>query len=272
VEQPGQGNSDPANHKPALPVKAPAVPATRPNGEQAPAQAAASGESAFDLAAIDRMIEAGDDVAAHRELSKQYWNHPETRSAIQSRIDKTARSIYFAPLPHYMDPYVIQPGDQLRTIAKQYSVPWEYLAKLNQLDPRRIRSGQKLKVLKGPFSAVVDLGAFELTVHAHGYYVRRYLVGIGEDGRSPVGRFTVLNKVVDPQYTDPNGRVIASDDPNNPLGERWIDIGDGFGIHGTIDPESIGKAESRGCVRMHNSDVEELFDLLEIGSEVLIRR
>ena len=46
----------------------------------------------------------------------------------------------------------------------------------------------------------------------------------------------------------------------------------GFGIHGTIDPESIGRAESAGCVRMNKDDVEELFDLVPQGSEVVIRR
>jgi lipoprotein-anchoring transpeptidase ErfK/SrfK len=66
--------------------------------------------------------------------------------------------------------------------------------------------------------------------------------------------------------------VIPHGDPQNPLGERWIDIGDSYGIHGTIDPASVGKNESRGCVRMLNSDVEEVYDFLVIGSEVTIER
>jgi lipoprotein-anchoring transpeptidase ErfK/SrfK len=77
--------------------------------------------------------------------------------------------------------------------------------------------------------------------------------------------------MVDPTYYGPEG-VIAHDDPKNPLGERWIDIGDSYGIHGTIDPESIGKNESRGCIRMLNSHVEEVYDFLVIGSEVKIQK
>ncbi len=228
--------------------------------------------AAVDLRSIDRLIEASEDVAALRELSKVYWSNPELRPMIQKRIETLANAVYFSPQPHYLEPYVVQPGDQLRKIAKGYRVPWEYLAKLNRVDPRKIRAGQKLKVVKGPFSAAVDLSAFEVIIHAHGYYVRKYRVGIGKDGASPIGKFKVLEKFVDPQYTDPEGRVIDGGAKNNPLGNRWIGIGDGFGIHGTIKPESIGRAESRGCIRMINTEAAEVFDLLEVGSEVVIQR
>ena len=82
----------------------------------------------------------------------------------------------------------------------------------------------------------------------------------------------MLNKVVKPQYTDPHGHVIDPDDPQNPLGPRWLDLGNSYGIHGTTDPGSIGKAESRGCIRNgRNEDVTEVFDMLGVGSEVTIR-
>ena len=225
-----------------------------------------------ELIEIDRLLDAGEDIAAHRMLSTIYWKRPEMRPEIEQRITMTSNLIYFSPQPHYMAPHEIQPGDQLRLIAQQYHVPWEYLAKLNRVDAQRIRAGQKLKVIKGPFHAFVDLSDYELTIHAHGYFVKRYAVGIGKDGASPIGKFAVHNKVFNPQYTDPQGRVIAADDPSNPLGEHWIDIGDSFGIHGTIEPQSIGRAESRGCIRMNNQDVAEVYDMLQNGSEVIIRR
>lgn len=224
------------------------------------------------LQEIDSLIQRDLYLSAHRELSTLYWSDPELRPHFQEQIDKTTESIYFSPQPHYMKPYVVQPGDQLRQIGQQYQLPWQYLEKLNRVDARRIRPGQELKVVKGPFSAIVELDRFEITVHAHGYYVKKYRVGIGRDGTTPLGRFTVLNKVVNPQYTGPDNRVIAADDPNNPLGERWLDLGNGYGIHGTIDPESIGRAESRGCIRLPGEDVEELYDLLGVGSVVEIRR
>ena len=224
------------------------------------------------LQEIDRLLDAGETMTAHRELSKLYWNRPELRAAIQTRIEATSRSIYFEPQPHYLQPYVVQPGDQLRLIARKYNVPWEYLAGLNKVDPQKIHGGQRLKVNNGPFSAVVDLSDFEVTVHSQGYVVHRYPVGIGKDNSTPIGKFTVTDKMVNPQYTDPEGRVFAADDPENPMGERWLAIGNGYGIHGTIAPASIGRAESRGCIRMHNADAVEVYDLLVISSAVIIQR
>jgi len=57
--------------------------------------------------------------------------------------------------------------------------------------------------------------------------------------------------------------------PANPLGTRWMGLGyKGYGIHGTNRPHSIGKAASHGCIRMRNHDVEELFELVQVGDPV----
>lgn len=223
------------------------------------------------LRRIDAFIEDGQDIAAHRELSTLYWKRPEVRDQIQTRIEKTAYAIYLAPQPFYLKPYEVQPGDQLRLIAIKYDVPWEYLAKLNRVDPQKIRPGQKLKVNRGPFSAVVDLSDYRLTVHCRGYFVHSYKVGVGKDGSTPIGRFRVQEKLTNPTYYGPDG-VIAADNPSNPLGEHWIGIGNSYGIHGTIEPESIGKSESRGCVRMHAESIAEVYELLSVDSDVVIRR
>ncbi len=228
-------------------------------------------DASFDGASIDRQIKSGQIVEAHQALSKMFWQQPELRSQIQERIDLTAKAIYFSPQLQVEEAYVVQGGDQLRKIATKHHVPWPYLAKLNRTDPRRLREGQKLKVITGPFGAVVTLSDFELVLHHRGQYMRRYRICIGKNDSSPVGKFKVLNKVSNPQYTDPDGRVFAGDDPKNPLGIRWLDLGESYGIHGTIEPDSIGKAESRGCIRLLNEDVAEVYDTLDVGSDVVIR-
>jgi LysM repeat protein len=224
-----------------------------------------------EFAAIDELAQNGDYISAQRELSRWFWQSPESRSQIQKQLNEYSKVLYFSPQPHFLEPYTIQPGDQLRVVARKYGVSWEYLSKLNRVDARRIRAGQKLKVVQGPFAAYVNLSSYELVIHLNGSFVKSYRVGVGKDGTTPLGTFKVQNKVADPTYYGPEG-VIAHDDPTNPLGERWIDIGDSYGIHGTIEPDSIGKNESRGCVRMLNSDVEEVYDFLVIGSEVRIVR
>lgn len=235
-----------------------------------PAQQAAA---RLDLNEVEALLATGlvaDEIEAHRLLSTIYWQEPDSRPQIRERIDTLAQKIYFQKSRHYMDAYQVQPGDMLQQIAQKYDISWQYLAKLNRVDPKRVRAGQRLKVIKGPFSAIVDLSDYELTIHAHGYYVTRYAVGIGKDGSSPIGKFTVQEKLIDPTYYGPDG-VIAHDDPTNPLGEYWIDIGNSYGIHGTIDPLSIGKNESQGCIRLHNDEAAAVYDLLTIGSEVIIR-
>lgn len=286
VPQPPAKATDEAEFKfdPVAPVKptAPATPADlsfdpvpAPAATDAPATAVpppAASAPLADLPEVQRLLDAGDQLGAHQALSQIYWKQPAQRPAIQAQLDALAKTIYFSPQPHLREPYIVQPGDQLRKIAGKYQLSWQYLARLNAADPRKIRPGQKLKVFDGPFSAVVDLSDFELTVHCQGYFIRKYRVGIGRDGSTPVGEFKVKEKLEDPTYYGPNGDVKAHDDPLNPLGERWIDLGDSYGIHGTIDPQSIGRADSRGCIRLLNSDVEELYDLLVVGSAVRIQR
>jgi len=65
--------------------------------------------------------------------------------------------------------------------------------------------------------------------------------------------------------------IIPHNDPKNPLGERWIDLGDSYGIHGTIEPDSIGTAASRGCIRLRDADIIEVYNFLVNGSLVEIR-
>lgn len=237
----------------------------------APAAKAPNSTEAVDLTEIDRLIEDGEDVEANFQLSNLYWKRPETRPQLIQRLRAVAYRIYFAPQPHYMDGHVVQPGDVLQNISKDYNVSWEYLAKLNRTEAKKIRPGQKLKVIRGPFSAVVDLSDMEMTVHSHGHFVAQFPVGIGRDHSSPTGTFKVLEKLRDPTYYGPDG-VIEHDDPKNPLGEYWIDLGEGIGIHGTIDQASIGKAESDGCIRLKDRDIADVFDLLTVGSEVLIKK
>jgi len=225
------------------------------------------------LAETRAVANKGETVAALATLSKLYWEArlaPPERSQLIEQLDAWSQQLYFTKA-HTLEPaYVIQPGDSLERIGKKYNLSWEFLARINAIqDPRRIRAGQRLKVLRGPFEAVIDLSDFELTVMLDGRFVRRYDVGIGKDGTTPLGTFTVREKQPNPKYWgDP---VREADDPENPLGEHWIGIGNSYGIHGTIAPESIGKRESAGCIRMLPDDVAEVYDLLVVGARVRIQ-
>ncbi len=177
--------------------------------------------------------------------------------------------------------YEIQPGDTLGKLARPFHVPPEFIARLNGIsDPRRLRALQTLRFVEGPFDVLVEPAAFELTVLQRGKFVRRFSIGVGRaDTPTPTGLNVVLDKQVNPtKWPDAiDRRKIAGGDPANPLGTRWIGIGLGYGIHGTNEPDTIGGRASRGCIRMLNDDVEELYDMLieksgsVPGSRVLIR-
>jgi len=229
-------------------------------------------EVASQLRKIDSNLQQERVLDAHADLSRIYWKHPEFRDLIQERIEGTASLIFTTTERQFAEPHFVQYGETLQTIAKQYDVPWMYLAMLNRVSPEKLQAGQQLKVVRGPFAAVVDLDDFALTVHAHGWYVHRYAIGTGRDQRTPTGEFTVKDKLENPTWYNPDGEVVDADDPENPLGEYWLGLGNHIGIHGTIDPDSIGKAVSRGCIHLNDDDITEVFGLLGVGSKVLIRQ
>lgn len=242
-------------------------PAAQAEPADMPAQQSATTpvEPAFQL---DPALEA--DIRELRELSEQYWQQEDLRTEVNPELKRLAEKIYFQPSNHYLPGHKVQPGDQLRVIARNYDVPWQYLARLNRVEPEQIRIGETLKVIQGPFHAVVDISDKTLTVHAHGYYVCSFPVATGRDNATPTGEFPVLNKVENPTWYGPDA-VVSANDPNNPLGEHWIDLGNGYGVHGTINPDSIGQAVSNGCVRLRPDDVALVYDLLTTNSKVLIR-
>ena len=115
---------------------------------------------------------------------------------------------------------------------------------------------------------IVSIPDRRLVVVENDEVVRAFPVAVGAAGSpSPVGTFTIVNRVVNPTYYRP-GKVIAPG-ATNPVGTRWIGLSEkGFGIHGTDDPKSIGHARSHGCIRLRNQDIERLFELVRTGDVV----
>ena len=82
--------------------------------------------------------------------------------------------------------------------------------------------------------------------------------------------WSFIAKLVDPVWFN-RGVIVAPESPLNVLGSRWLGFDTpGYGISGTIDPSSIGKHITSGCIRMHNEDVEEVYMLVPVGTEISI--
>ena len=101
--------------------------------------------------------------------------------------------------------------------------------------------------------------------------LRMYDVAVGKSSTpTPNGKFAIINRVPNPTYFARTGAVAPG--ANNPLGSRWMGLSaQGYGIHGTNVPSSIGKAASHGCVRMRKQDLEELFEMVTVGTIVELR-
>jgi lipoprotein-anchoring transpeptidase ErfK/SrfK len=115
---------------------------------------------------------------------------------------------------------------------------------------------------------VVSISDRKLALIENDRVVRIYDVAVGaNESPTPIGAYTIVNRIANPTYYRPRKVIPAG--AGNPLGTRWIGLSiKGFGIHGTDTPSSIGFPRSHGCIRMRNSDVEELFDRLKPGDVV----
>ncbi len=241
----------------------PAMPASKPGR---------SYENAKQLA-MDQ-IKEGDLKKALATLSL-FYNAPELtstqRTDLVDLLDALAREVVYSRR-HLMDfAFVVAAGDTWDHISKQYDVPADILARINGLDPAQPPPpGTSLKVVPGPFRAEVDLGRNEITVFVGDLYAGRYPCSFGQEPAPLPGVFQVQQKALDRNYYGSNGATIAANDPGNPYGGYWMDLGDSLCIHGSSQSES--GATQLGCISLSPLDANDVFGMLIVGSEVTIRR
>jgi lipoprotein-anchoring transpeptidase ErfK/SrfK len=137
-----------------------------------------------------------------------------------------------------------------------------------------------------PGTIIVDTSERHLYIVLEGGKAIRYGIAVGRDGFRWAGVADVSRKVMWPKWTPPPEMIKRKPElaewkdgmpggPKNPLGARALYLfrdgrDTGYRIHGTVEPSSIGKAASSGCIRMFNEDVIELYRRTPIGSRVLV--
>lgn len=190
----------------------------------------------------------------------------------QEALENVNIKILFSPVitPDSFE-YEVQKGDTLTGIARKNNTTIELIAKANGIKDSMIRYGKKLKITKAKFSIIVDKSQNILTLKSDSEILKTYKVSTGKDSSTPVGTFRITTKIVNPPWYPSGGGFIPAGDPRNILGSRWMGISkEGYGIHGTTDPGSIGTSVTEGCVRMKNAEVEELYSIVPEGTEVVI--
>jgi L,D-transpeptidase ErfK/SrfK len=161
--------------------------------------------------------------------------------------------------------HTVKQGETLMSISEDYRIPIQTIISENQIsNPNLIYVGQKIIMPGVPdpnliaYAIVVSISSRQLTLKKSDVVVKTYPIAVGRIlHQTPIGEFIVINKA-------PN--------PGGPFGTMWMSLSKKhYGIHGTNDPSSIGKAVSKGCIRMYNQDVNELASIIPIGTRVLIR-
>ncbi len=237
-----------------------------------------SGAVRLHVALARQDLQLGDNSAARYRLNR-LMNEVDGRA--DDEIRELAKMLGEINLDKLLSPalgdgdisYTVASGDTINGIARRHGVTEELLMRANNIDdPRRLRVGQRLKVPNVDFGLHVDISTNTLTLTNHGQFFKMYPVRTGrEPGSTPRGEFRILNKKRNPTWRPGDGRVYLPGDPHNELGTRWMSFqGDLYGIHGTPRPETVGHYSSNGCVGMITEDVEELFDLIMVGTPLLI--
>jgi hypothetical protein len=296
-----------ANRRPSGPVRVigepsrpPATPAPVPASTPAATQPTATRQEA--KAAFDQgraLLAAGKSLAARPELSRAVFSGQltpaEESQAVQDAAEAARKTLFSRELldgDAYNLPYPVKAGETLEgprgiEMTLGLHVPASLLLKVNGLSRGAdMRPGQTLKLVQGPFHAVVYKGRFLMDVYLQRealekVFIRRIPVGLGMNSSTPVGAWRVKKgeKMVRPKYNAtpgsglPAGTIVLYGQPGYPFGakamwiglegqdERTAGISD-FGIHSTNDPNSVGKANSLGCVRMADDDIDWVFSLL----------
>jgi len=218
------------------------------------------------------------------------------KAVIRTRMQAINETLVFSPAVVEGDPlvesYTIRSGDSLSKIAADadLGVDWRFIQRVNQIsDPRRIRVGQSIKLVRGPFHATISKREYRLDLFADmptsagggRIFIASYAVGLGEYSSTPTGKWVVRkdSRLINPPWTNPRtGEYFSADNPDNPIGERWVGLEgvdettrtiSGIGIHGTIEPGSIGTDASMGCIRMLDGDVDVVYELLTEGASTV---
>lgn len=266
----------------------PGTPATTP--------AATLGNASQRIQQANAMI-ASDPIRARAELTRLLDSNALSateRTQAYTGINNLASSLFFSPniVPGDIasQSYVVKKGDSFARITsrEKLAIDWRFIQRINQIaSEKALRADMRLKLAHGPFDGEVIKADYRFNIYAgtgsERIMVASFPCGVGTNDSTPVGTFKVRtgSRLIDPEWCNPRtGEKFKSNDPKNPIGERWIGLQGttpetakftGYGIHGTVEPQSIGKQMSMGCVRLGDAEVQVVYELIGESSTIVIR-
>lgn len=212
-------------------------------------------------------------------LLSDWYGDPSLSPAETQEVDlllsQLAGSVIYSTEHRLEPPYMVQAGEGLQEIAQKYEVPWQLLAKINGLTgPDGLQPGQQLKVVRGPFSALVDLSQRRLTLMLDRRYAGQFAIDVEPTTSVEEGHWSVNQKLISPGDASQIGSA-----PTTPTDQKSIMMTNTSGAANQIailrgaGGSAPGSADPAGrVIRLKNHDVEDVYDILSLGSRVIIRR
>ena len=232
------------------------------------------------LGPVDIYIAKGE-IEKAREYCEEIIDNPDYSPKIKEiatdKLGGINMNLLLSPIPtNISNIYSVKLGDSLFLIAKKFNTTIPLLMKANNLKNSIIKPGQKIKVTINKFSISVNISKNELFLNYDGKLFKRYKIASGaHESPSPTGNFEIKEKIKDPTWYPVGKGVIPPNSAENILGARWMGLWQAgektsYGIHEAINPDDIGKYVSNGCIRLIKEDLEELYDIVTIGTKVTI--
>jgi LysM repeat protein len=252
---------------PGLPAAVPAPPATVPAPD--PRSGAAS-SAAFASAWADahEKLTAGRYAEALSGLSVWYDDPSlglEESQRLEDLLGQLAGTVIYSQQDLLLPPHVVAPGETLAAVAAPLGVWPQLLAKINGIDdPTRLVPGEHLKLIRGPFDAVVSISRRRLSLQLGGNYAGSFPVLVGRQFLARVGGALPVAEVS-------RGGGIAAPTGTATL-RRSIVLGEGLVIEAVDDTSVVTDNVPPSSLIVSVRDLDELIDILGPGSRVLVRQ
>jgi hypothetical protein len=184
--------------------------------------------------------------------------------------ERNIRDLFCADIDAGSFFYKPQDSESFYGICRKFNMSPELLKKVNNITDEKSLP-DKLKIVPGNFSIVIERGKNILTLYRENKFFKEYNVATGYNLSTPLGEYYIITKLIKPPWID-GDKIVPPEDPAYPLGTRWMGLsGTRLGIHGTKDPQYIGEYVTSGCIRMKNNDIEELYMIVPFGTKVTIK-
>lgn len=238
------------------------------------AEVSAHDSAAFTAAWADahNKLEAGRYAEALAILS--IWYDDASLSAEEGRqletlLGQLAGTVIYSTQDMLLPPHITAPGETLESIASPLNVPWKLLAKINGVGPEGPLPGQAIKVVRGPFDAVVSVSRRRLSLQVGGRYAGSFAAAIGSGFATRSGSSVQFIEVQRASSEPATATVPVA---YQPTARPAIVLSDGLRIEPAAEPGFVASSPADQVLLISIADFADLADILGPGSQLLVRQ